>query len=109
MTRQMLILSSCHLVTAASDSWNNTHRLAIRHGRLHTLKVADVLIADVDIYETAQLALLVVELLAKLRVLLDQTRQQLTDRPTRQIDTGVVAGILAQRGGDGYRYCHISS
>ena len=63
------------MVDSSGNRRNNAQRLAVRHDTLGALEVANVLIADIDVHKAAQLALLVVELLTKLRVLLDLVRQ----------------------------------
>src|SRR5690242_2280190 len=104
-TRTFLHFALCILISAGNGG-DNTDRLAIGHLRLDALEMANILIADVDVDEVAQLALVVIELLAELRMLLDQVRQQLADRPARQRHRRGPAGILAQCGWDGNRNSH---
>ena len=68
----------------ARDGGDDADRFAVRHVCVRTLEIANVLVADIDVDEVAKPALLVVDLLAELRMLFGQVRQDLPNWTARQ-------------------------
>src|SRR6201988_763052 len=82
--------------SASGDRWHDREIVAVAERRLQARPKPNVFVVSVDVDELAQLTLVVVEPLAKARILLIELVERLGDIPGIDLDNGRTSRERAQ-------------
>src|SRR5437879_3068748 len=87
------------LMSAPGHCGNDAHLIAVLDAGLHAVQVANVLIVEVNVHETAHLAVLE-NAAGDARVFVAQVVEQVLDRGPGGLDHRLVRGVLAHGSGN---------
>jgi len=86
----------------ARDARNDRDGVAFLHRRGFFFQIADVFVVDINIHETAQLALIAVKLASQILILSREFTENLADGGAAQFDGVMLLGVLPQRSWNKY-------
>ena len=92
---------------AAGDRGHNADRIAVFGGRVFLLQVANILVVEVDIHETANAAVVSVKVLAQIGVGSRKLFQGLADGGRIELHACLLARKLPQGGRNFHLHCHV--
>ncbi len=87
-------------LAASGDRRHDGDIITILHRRSIFLQVTDVFVVEIDVDESAQFAIIGIEMAAQIGMLGHQFGQRRTDRFGIEFDRGVLSSILSQRRGN---------